>query len=118
MFFFSLLGPSLVFFTASVINPRDHDERVIDLTAHFLHIRRPFMAVFTVIMVLFTLDGPLFGTEPALNPLRVTQVGVMVSTAWGFTSRRRNVHNAISLLVLVAVLIVAIIRFVPGSGNR
>ena len=37
---------SLMFFAASVINPRDQSEGVIDLTAHFLDIRRLFMVVF------------------------------------------------------------------------
>ena len=117
MFLFSLTGPSLVFFSASIINPRDHTDGV-DLAAHFFHIRRLFMAVFTVIMLLFTLDGPLFGTEPLLNPLRVVQVSVIGSTVWGFFSKSRSVHRVISLFVLLAVVTVVIIRYVPGAGNR
>ena len=118
MFFFSLVGPSLMFFLASIINPRDHVEGVVDLTSHFLHIRRPFMAVFTVIMLFFTLDGPLFGTEPILNPLRVVQMTVMGSAVCGFFSKRRSVHTVVSLFVLLAVMTVMIIRFFPDGGNR
>jgi hypothetical protein len=97
MFFFSLLGPSLMFFAASVINPQDQSEGVTDLAAHFLDIRRLFMVVFIAMMLLFTLDGPLFGTEPLFNPLRVAQLCVIGSAAWGLRSKSRSVHTAISL---------------------
>jgi hypothetical protein len=117
MFFFSLLGPSLMFFAASVINPRVRSEGVIDLTAHFLAIRRLFMVVFIAMMVLFTLDGPMFGTEPHFNTLRVAQMSVVGSAAWGFASKSRSLHTAISLLVLLALGAVVIIRFFPGGGN-
>jgi hypothetical protein len=118
MFFFSLLGPSLMFFAASVVNPRDQSDGPIDLAAHFLDIRRLFMAVFIAMMLLFTFDGPLFGTEPKFNALRVFQMSVVGSAAWGFLSRSRLVHTAISLLVLLALGAVVIIRFLPGGGNR
>ena len=117
MFFFSLLGPSLMFFAASVINPQDQSEGVIDLAAHYLDIRPLFMVVFIAMMVFFTLDGPLFGTEPLLNPLRVAQMCVVGSAVWGFASRSRWVHTAISVLVLLALGAVVIIRFFPGGGN-
>ena len=75
------------------------------------------MAVLIAMMRLFTLDGPLFGTEPLFNPLRVAQLSVIGSAAWGFTSKSRSVHTAISLLVLLALAAVVIIRFFPGGGN-
>jgi peptidoglycan/LPS O-acetylase OafA/YrhL len=76
------------------------------------------MAVFIAMMLLFTFDGPLFGTEPKFNTLRVFQMSVVGSAVWGFLSRSRLVHTAISLLVLLALGAVVIIRFLPGGGNR
>jgi len=118
MFFFSLVGPSLMFFAASIINPREQPDGVMDLAAHFLKISRLFMAVFIAMMVFFTLDGPLFGTEPTVNPLRLVQGSLVGLAAWGFVSRRRFVHTLISMMVLLSLLAVVTIRFLPGGGNQ
>ena len=114
MFFYSLLGPSLMFFAATMISPRDRSSETIDVVAHFLNNRQIFLSVFIVMLILFTFDGPLFGTEELFNTLRVTQSFLFVMAAWGLVSKNPRVHLAISLAVLGGVLAVTIIRFLPG----
>ena len=114
MFFYSLIGPSLMFFAATIISPRDQSAEVIDLKDHFLNIRQFFLSVFIVMLVLFTFDGPLFGTEEPFNVLRATQAFLFAMAVWGLVTDNSRVHLAISLAVLVAVFGFAIIRFLPG----
>ncbi len=114
MFFYSLIGPSLMFFAATMISPRDRSAEIIDVMDHFLNIRQLFLSVFIIMLMLFTFDGPLFGTEELFNPLRVTQLFLFAMAGWGLVSENPRVHLAISLAVLTGVLGVTIIRFLPG----
>jgi hypothetical protein len=113
MFFFSLIGPSLMFFAAAVLNPRDFPEQGVDLAHYFLSIRRFFFGVLILMLLLFTVDGPFFGTEPALNSARLVQIAVGTVVTWGLVSDRRNSHTAISLTTLVILCALVIIRFFP-----
>lgn len=114
MFFYSLVGPSLMFFAATIISPRDRSTGSIDLMDHFLNIRQFFLSVFIIMLMLFTFDGPLFGTEEPFNALRATQIFLFAMAAWGLVSENPRIHLAISLAVLVGVSAVAVIRFLPG----
>ena len=114
MFFYSLLGPSLMFFAATMISPRDRSTEIIDLMDHFLNIRQFFLSVFIIMLMLFTFDGPLFGTEEPLNALRATQFFVFAMAAWGLATENSRAHLAISLAVLTGISGIAVIRFLPG----
>lgn len=115
MFFYSLLGPSLMFFLATMLRPRHQDSGTIDVMAQFLNMRQFFLPVFMIMLALVTFDGPLFGTEELLNPLRAAQAFMFVMAAWGLASENPQVHLAISVAVLVGVSAIALIRFVPGQ---
>lgn len=115
MFFFSLLAPSLIFFAATLINPRNLTEAKIDLAAYFLDIRKVFMTVVIAMMVLSSLDGPLFGTEPAFNGLRAAQTLIIALPVWGLLSDNGRIQSAIALAVLASLCANRMIRFVPGQ---
>jgi hypothetical protein len=91
MFFYSLLAPGLMFFAATVINPRNLAGAQTDLAGYFLDIRKPFLTVVTTMMVLSSLDGPLFGTEPAFNSLRAVQALIIALPVWGYLSDSRRI---------------------------
>ncbi|NNF37073.1 MAG: hypothetical protein HKN71_00280 [Gemmatimonadetes bacterium] len=114
MFGLSLVGPSLMFFAATLINPHDVGREPVDLASHFRDIRRPFLAVFVVMMVFFTLDGPLFGTEVPFNRLRLAQVVIIGITGAGVFIRSDRVQLAISLVTLALVVLATTARVVPG----
>lgn len=115
MFFYSLLGPGLMFFLATMLNPRHQGPGTIDVAAHFQNIRQFFLAVFMIMLVLVTFDGPFFGTEAFFNPLRVAQAFMFMLAAWGLASKREFVQLSIAVAVLVGVSAIAIIRFLPGQ---
>ena len=115
MFFYSLIGPSLLFFACTVISPRNHSSADVDLADYFLGIRKWFLSIFAVVLVLFALDGPLLGTEPWLNELRVTQFFVVAVAILGIFSASRRFHLAASIGVLLILCIAVFIRFLPGQ---
>ena len=116
MFFYSLLGPSLMFFATTIISPRRREEKVIDLEAHFMRIRKPFLLIFLLMIVFFSLDGPLFGTEPAFNQIRAGQFASFVPVAIGLFSVSRHAHSAIALITLANLSVAVAMRFLPGQG--
>ena len=116
MFFYSLLGPSLMFFATTIISPRHREQDVIGLETHFMRIRKPFLAIFLLMTVFFSLDGPLFGTEPAFNQIRAAQLAIFVPVAIGLFSENRRLHSAIALITLANLGIAVVLRFLPGQG--
>ena len=116
MFFYSLLGPSLMFFATTILNPRDRGKDTLDLAEYFMDTRHYFLGVTLVVFLLFTFDGPLFGTEQLFNSLRVAQAVVTACIVWGIVSDNRRSHTIIALAVLGSLLAVVSIRFLPGQG--
>lgn len=115
MFFYSLIGPSLMFFACTVINPRNTTSIDVDLFDYFLTIRKWFLMIFAVLLIFFSFDGPLFGTEPLLNALRATQFSIVAITLSGIFSANRRFHTAASASVLAILSVAVFIRFLPGQ---
>lgn len=116
MFFYSLIGPSLMFFACTMISPKNIMSIDVHVADHFLGIRKWFLSVFALIMILFALDGPLFGTEQLLNELRAVQMSITVLAICGVFSANRRVHASISLAILFCLGAGAVIRFLPGQN--
>jgi len=116
MFFYSLLGPSLMVFATTIIGPRNRAEEIIDLEAHFLGIRTPFLVVLMLMVVFFSMDGPLFQTEPPFNRLRAAQLAIFVPAAMGLSAENRHVHSATSVFIFVSLGAGVVLRFLPGQG--
>lgn len=114
MFALSLVGPSLLFFAATLINPRDTASGPIDLADHFRDVRRPFLVVVLFAMVFLTLDGPLFGTEAPFNRLRFAQILVMGLAGLGISRASDRVQAAVSYLTLAGSVLAATSRLLPG----
>jgi len=111
---FSLIAPSLLFFAATLISPREPEEGVVDLAEHFAHVRRPLMAVVLLSLILVTIDGPMLGTEGLVNRLRAQQVVLILSAGVTLVSARERTHVAAALLATLALLMGLSIRFFPG----
>lgn len=115
MFFYSLIGPSLMFFACTMISPRKTTSTDVDLSDYFLSTRKWFLTVIAVIMVFFSFDGPLFGTEPLLNELRAAQWLIVAIAIGGVISASRRFHTAASTGVLLILCVAVFIRFLPGQ---
>lgn len=114
MFAVSLIGPSLWFFAATLINPRDVSVDPIDLASHFRDIRRPFLIVVLLAMVFFTIDGPIFGTEALFNRLRFAQVVILGLAGVGILSANDRIQAVVSLMTLALAVLAATSRLLPG----
>ena len=103
-----------MFFAATILNPRDFTKESIDLAQYFLSIRRFFFAVLILMLVLFTIDGPLFRTEPVFNSARITQAFVAMTVSGGLISDKRNVQTAVALATLAILCALTAFRFFPS----
>jgi hypothetical protein len=116
MFFFSLMGPLLLFFAVTLLSPNPRmDDEVIDLKAHFRGIRVLFLWVFLAALVFLALDGPLFGTEPPFNTLRATQTLLAVCVIVALVSERTAVQVISAGIVVATLLYGVFVRFLPGA---
>jgi len=114
MFFYSLIGPSLMFFASTMISPRFHSEQAIDLSTYFLDIRKYFLSVFVVMSLFFSFDGPLFGTEKLANTARAAQIVTIAIAAGGLLSPSLQVQKVIGLATLTSLVALTVVRFFPG----
>lgn len=117
MFFFSLMGPTLIFFATTLLNPTSEGDETIDLKNHFNSIRVIFLMVMVFTMTLISLDGPLFGTEDPFNHLRAVQVTLIACMIVGIFSARPAVQIITSGLFVSGMIAGSIIRFMPGALN-
>lgn len=115
MFFYSLLAPSLMLLAATLIIPRNRRDEDIDLAEYFLDIRKPFLAFVITLMLLSSFDGPLFGTEPVFNALRVAQTLIIALPVCGYFFDGRKIQFIVALVVLGSLCANAIVRFIPGQ---
>lgn len=106
-----LLAPILLFFSCSLILPDDFGEGSVDLEAHFFRIRRPLMWSWLVFTLVIVFDGPLFGTEPILHPIRFAHALWLAAAAWGIRSTDRTTHIIISIAALTTAALLITTRF-------
>ena len=115
MFFYSLMAPSLMFFAATVICPRNVTDAKIDLAAYYFDIRRPFLGVVVAVFAFSIFDGPLFGTEPLFNGLRGVQGLIIALPAWGFFAESRKIQSVVAFGVFAGLCANVVMRFIPGQ---
>ena len=116
MFFYSLMGPLLLFFAVTLLSPNPRmDEEVIDLKAHYLRVRVLFLLVFLAALTFLALDGPMFGTEPFFNNLRATQGLLALCAIAALSTERTAVQAVCAAIVVVMLLYGTFVRFLPGA---
>lgn len=115
MFFFSLFGPLLLFFSVTLLSPEVHPgDDTVDLEKHFLKMRILFLSVFLVALLFLAADGPLFGSEPLFNSLRAAQGFLILCIVSALFSDRKAVQIIAPSLVVMVLVVGAGVRFVPG----
>lgn len=118
MFFYSLLGPLLLFFSVTLLNPDVRpDDEVVDLRAHYEEVRPLFLGVLLAALLAMTFDGPLFGTEPLFNVLRASQLFIALMIVAAMLIRHPAIQVISSGLALVMVTYATTVRFLPGYLN-
>lgn len=116
MFFYSLMGPLLLFFSVTLLSPdlRPGDGH-IDLKAHYQKVRILFLLVFLAALGFLSFDGPLFGSEPMFNILRATQLFLISCIVVALLSERSALQFVTSLLIVLTLVFGTAVRFLPGT---
>lgn len=115
MFFYSLGGPTLLFFAATLITPQHHIDEPMNLEEHFMTSRKVFLWVVLLALLFVSGDGPLFGTEKPFNSLRIIQLSLATFLVLALASERRSVQVLTALGVLITLAFGAFVRFLPGQ---
>lgn len=116
MFFYSLMGPLLMFFAVTLLNPdAQPGDGEICLRAHYGEVRVLFLSVLLAALLVITFDGPLFGTEEAFNVLRVTQILLTLAILTAILNKRSIVQLVVSSFVVLVLFYAAVVRFLPGN---
>lgn len=115
MFFYSLGGPTLLFFAATLITPQHHIDEPMDLEEHFMASRKVFLAVMLLALLFVSGDGLLFGTELLFNYLRIIQLSIAILLVLALLFERRSIQLLTALGTLIALCFGAFIRFLPGQ---
>ena len=109
-YLYMLIAPTLVFFTCSLLVPQRLGEQDLDLEAHFIRIRKPFLGSFAFATFVAVIDGSVLGDEPVWFPTRIGHVALIASVLVGLSTDRKSVQNIVAAIVMVALIYIMITR--------
>lgn len=109
-YLYMLVAPTLVFFTCSLLIPKELRKEVLDLEEHFLRIRRPFLWSFAAATIVAVMDGFVLADEPLWFPTRIGHVVLVVSVFVGLYTENKVVQKTVAAIVMMALLYVTITR--------
>ena len=105
-----LIAPTLVFFTCSLLIPKETTKQELDLEVHFLRIRRPFLWSFALATFVAVMDGSVLADEPLWFPTRIGHVALVTSVLVGLYTENKLVQNTIAAIVMVTLVYITITR--------
>ena len=109
-YIYMLIAPTLVFFTCSLLIPKELKKKEVDLESHFLRIRRPFLGSFAAATLVAVLDGSVLADEPLWFPTRIGHIALIVSVLAGLCSENKLVQKTIATIVMIALLYIMVTR--------
>ena len=109
-YLFMALAPTLVFFACSLLFPQTINDKELDLEAHFLRIRRPFIGAFLLATLAAVLDGSILSDEPLWFPSRVGHIVLIGTVFTGLFTTNRRAQSLIATVAVSALIYIAITR--------
>ena len=109
-YLYMLIAPTLVFFTCSLLVPKEMNQQEIDLETHFLRIRRPFLGSFALATFVAVIDGSVLADEPLWFPTRIGHIALIASVLAGLYTENKIVQKMIAAIVMMALLYIMITR--------
>jgi hypothetical protein len=109
-----LVGPGILFFTASVLVP-DNPRRIRDWRAHYFRTRKMFFGAFGVLVAVLVLGSFVYTGTPLLHFTRLIQLAALAVCAIGYVSTRHSVHATIA--VLLSVLMIVLVVYSETAGG-
>ena len=101
---------------SELILPRKADGPSIDLEQHFFRVRPILMGAYSVLVIIFIIDGPfVFRSESFWNIYRIPQSVLLGAALTGLVVKKSAPHVAISAVLLAALVFGSGFRFLPGG---
>jgi len=110
-YLYMLVAPTLLFFACSLLVPQSLREHGVDLEAHFFRIRRPLLWSFLLTSAAVIVDGNILGDEAIWHRGRIGHAVLIAVPVWGLYTKSRRAHNAISIILGLALTLVVVTRF-------
>jgi hypothetical protein len=111
LYVYMLIAPTLLFFACSLLVPQRLGEHEVDLEAHFFEIRRPLFWSFLLASAAVIVDGNILGGEAIWHRGRIGHAVLIGAPIWGLCTANRRSHNAIGIILFLALTVVVITRF-------
>ena len=106
-----LIAPTLLFFVCSLLTPLTFDQGGSDIEKHFIRVRRPFFATYSLAVVAVVIDGNLLSDEPLWHNARFGHVTLLAASVWGYLTTSQRGQVAVALITLIALVGTAAARF-------
>ena len=107
---YMIIAPTLLYFTASLLIPSRGFTKEIDLEAHFLRIRKPFLWSFLFATAAGVIDGTVLQDEPLWFPGRIGHLALLITVFAGLHATRKVTQTTIASLTLLALAYITLTR--------
>ena len=107
---FVFVPPTLVFFTCSLLIPKNLNNQDVDLEAHFLRVRRLFLGSFAVASIFAVFDGSILSDEPLWDTGRGGQIVLIVAALAGLATKNKRAQTLVAAIVMIALVYITIMR--------
>ncbi|GJL66963.1 MAG: hypothetical protein NPIRA05_19340 [Nitrospirales bacterium] len=108
---YTLIPPTLIFFASSLLVPGSLHGEVVDLRAHFLRIRRPFLGSYGLATAVVVVDGSVLADEPLWFPGRIGHIAIIGAVFVGLMTEKKRTQVIVASIILIALTYIAVTRF-------
>jgi hypothetical protein len=108
---YMLVAPTALFLACSLLLPKDLRDEEVVLEDHFLRIRHLFFASYLVGALAVMVDGNILSDEPLWHSGRIGHLAILSAGVAGYSSSNRKVQLAVASITLLAILALAVTRF-------
>ena len=109
-YIYMVIGPTLLFFSCSLIIPGHLDEQRVDLEEHFFTVRRVFLPCYFLAALAAVIDGTVLVGEPLWFPGRIAHVALLATVLAGLFTVRKSLQTLFATAVILAIAYIAIAR--------
>lgn len=108
---YMLIAPTLLYFTCSLLIPRELPGTEVSLEQHFFRVRRPLFAAYFLAALAVIVDGNLLADEPLWHEARFGHIALLAMAIWGYFSSSRRAHYRIVAITMAAYGFIIVTRF-------
>lgn len=111
LYAYMLIAPTLFFLACSLLIPHRLRDGGVDLESHFFRIRRLFFAAYFFGALAVMVDGNVLAEEAIWHSGRIGHIVILGAAILGYFSESRRTHFVLASMTLLAILALALTRF-------